>query len=303
MRVGVIGRFSPQRDATLGAIVDAAASRGHDVVVLDVARLITGPVDFSPTTGHLSLGDVDVDLDSLDVLWLGPLPSASARLAPDDVTLRAADVDVLRKRQAARHALGWSIAFVAEARGVPVLSSPSRARPFDHKPFQLAALAAAGVAVPATAVADRAHDNDNDGIVKPVIGGPVVAAGTVADVAGVPVIRQPRLRGRHLRLAVADGVVVAAGAMALEDDVIDSRASTRPWQAVAVDAALQGLGERCARVCAFDVCAIDVVDTVDGPVVLDVNRTPQLMDLASVCAVDIAGRCVDLLERRCVPAP
>jgi len=298
MRVGVIGRFSPWRDATLGAIVDTATSRGHDIVVLDIARLITGPIDFSPLTGRLTLGDIDVDLDSLDALWLGPLPSASARLAPDDGTLRAADVDVLRKRQAARHGLGWSIALCAEARGVPVLSSPSRARPFDHKPFQLAALHAAGVAVPDTVVADRARGDDDDGIVKPVLGGPVMTTHAVADVAGAPMLRQPRLRGRQRRLAVIDGVVVAAAAMELEDDVIDSRASARPWQAVAVDAALQTLGERSARTCAFDVCAIDVVDTVDGPVVLDVNRTPQLMDLASLCDVDIAGHCVDLLDRR-----
>lgn len=222
MRVGVIGRFSPWRDATLGAIVDAAHARGHDVVVLDIAGLVAGPVDFAPTTGHLSLGDVDVTLDSLDALWLGPLPSASARLAPDDVTLRAADVDVLLKRQAARHGLGWSIALCAEARGVPVLSSPSRARPFDHKPFQLAALHAAGVAVPATDVADRADDDHNDRIIKPVIGGPVIAADGFTDVDGVPVLRQPRLRGRQLRLAVVDGVVVAAAAITA-DDVIDSR--------------------------------------------------------------------------------
>lgn len=302
MRVGVIGRFSPVRDTTLGAIVDTAVARGHDVVVLDIARLITGPVAFSPLTGRLLLGDVDVDLDSLDALWLGPLPSTSARLAPDGMAMRARDFDGLQKRQTARHALGWSIALCAEARGVPVLSSPSRARPFDHKPFQLAALHAAGVAVPATVVADRVHDND-DGIVKPVLGGPVVGARTVTDVAGVPMVRQPRLRGHHLRLAVIDGVVVAAAALALEDGVLDSRASSRPWRPVPVDAALQELGGRCARTCALDVCAIDVVDTDDGPVVLDVNRTPQLMDLADICAVDIAGRCVDLLERSCGTTP
>jgi glutathione synthase/RimK-type ligase-like ATP-grasp enzyme len=302
MRVGVIGRFSPQRDATLGALVDATAARGHDVVVLDIARLITGPVAFSPTNGHLILGDVEVHLDALDALWLGPLPAASARVAPDDVTLRTADVDVLRKRQAARHALGWSIALCAEARGVPVLSSPSRARPFDFKPFQLAALHAAGVAVPATDVADRADDDHNDRIIKPVIGGPVIAADGFTDVDGVPVLRQPRLRGRQLRLAVVDGVVVAAAAITA-DDVIDSRQSARPWRPVTIDAALQDLGARCARVCHFDVCAIDVVDTTAGLVVLDVNRTPQLMDLAHICAVDIAGRCVDLLERRCIRAP
>ncbi len=301
MRVGVLGRFSPRRDATLGALVDAAGARGHDVVVLDIARLITGPVSFVPATGRLVLGDVAVDLDALDALWLGPLPSASARLAPDGVMMAATDVDVLAKRQAARHALGWSIALCAEARGVPVVSSPSVARPFDHKPFQLAALAAAGLPIPPTVVGDdrrEADRDDADGIVKPVIGGPVVATDAHNDVAGVPVLRQPLLRGRQLRLAVIDGVVVAAAALGLEDGVVDSRLSARPWSAIVVDAALQDLGARCARVCGFDVCAIDIVDSDGGLVVLDVNRTPQLMDLAAVCGVDVAGLGVDLLERR-----
>lgn len=300
MRFGVLGRFSPRRDATLGAVVDAAMARGHDIVVLDIGRLIAGPVAFSPLTGELRLG-VSLVLDELDALWLGPLPSAWARLAPDDVVIPAGHFDVLAKQQAARHALGWSIALCAEARGVPVLSSPSRARPFDHKPFQLAALHAAGVTVPATVVADHDHDllsDEIDGIVKPVIGGPVVLAEVHRDGAGVPVLRQPRLSGRQLRVAVIDGVVVAAAALALEDGVLDSRESAQPWSPVVIDEALQTLGARCARVCAFDVCAIDVVETDAGLVVLDVNRTPELMDLGAVCGVDVAGRCVDTLEKR-----
>jgi glutathione synthase/RimK-type ligase-like ATP-grasp enzyme len=303
MRIGVIGRFSPLRDASLGAIVDTASARGHEVVVLDIAALVTGPVDFSPTTGRLTLGDAALELGDLDVLWLGPLPSASARLIPEDGVLRGVDIDVLRRRQAARHALGWSIALVAEARGVPVLSSPSRARPFDFKPFQLSALAAAGITVPFTRVSDHADkDGVGDGIVKPVVGGPVVVAGASIDVAGVPTIHQPRLGARQLRLAVVDGGVVAAGAI-VADDVIDSRVSVRPWRAISVDVALQDLGERCARACAFDVCAIDVVDGDGDLVVLDVNRTPQFMDLAALCDVDIAGCCVDLLERRGARSP
>ena len=303
MRFGFIGRFSPLRDATLGAIVDTAIARGHDVVVLDIAALVTGPFDFSPTTGQLTLGDAVLELGELDALWLGPLPSASARLIPEDGLLRGVDLDVVRRRQAARHALGWSIALVAEARGVSVLSSPSRARPFDFKPFQLSALAAAGLTVPVTRVSDHANEGDiGDGIVKPVVGGPVLMAGASIDVAGVPMIRQPRLGARQLRLAVVDGVVVAAGAI-VADDVLDSRSSVRPWRAISVDVALQDLGERCARACAFDVCAIDVVDDDSGLVVLDVNRTPQFMDLAALCGVDIAGSCVDLLERRGARSP
>lgn len=305
MRLGVPGRFSPHRDATLGAVVDAARRRGHEVVVLDIARLVSGPVAFEPTTGRLRLGPVGVgvvvDLDDLDVLLLGPLPSASARLAPPGAVLDADAFDVLAKRQAARHALAWSIALSAEARGVPVVSSPSRARPFDHKPFQVAALHAAGVAVPDMLVVDHDSDDgddDDDAIVKPVIGGPVVLARDHVFVAGAPVLRQPRLRGRQLRLAVVGGEVIAVGGLDIDDGVVDGRLSQSPWRSVGVTPALKDLGLTCARTCAFDLCAIDAVDTGEALVVLDVNRTPQLMDLAALTGVDIAGAVVRLLERR-----
>jgi hypothetical protein len=307
MRMGVVGRFSPQRDPTLGAIVETARTRGHDVVVLDIATFVRGPCRFEPLTGRLWLGGDPVVLRSLDVLWLGPLPSASAQLASSAQRLTADAWDVLAKHQAARHALAWSIACCAEAASVPVLSSPTRARPFDHKPFQLAALAAAGIAVPPTIVSDRFPDVvDDDGcdarrvaqIHKPVIGGVVVSASSGNDLDGVLWMRQPRLTGRQLRVVVVDRVVVAAAAIELEEGCLDGRHSASPWVPIELAPAVSDVFSRCALVCGFDLCAIDAVDTIDGVVILDVNRTPQVMDLAVVCGVDIAGHCVDLLEAR-----
>ena len=77
-----------------------------------------------PDGQTLKLEVLDVEWDhalganDLDALLLGPLPSASARLAPDDAVLRAADVDVLQKRQAARHALGVVNARPGDGRGL-----------------------------------------------------------------------------------------------------------------------------------------------------------------------------------------
>jgi hypothetical protein len=304
-QIGVVGRFSPQRDQTLGAIVDTARARGHDVVVIDIADVVRGPCRLVPTSATLCLGEGEaIELGRLDVLYLGPLPSASARLAPSGQPLRSEAWDVLHKQQAARHVFGWSIAYCAEAAGVPVLSSPTKARPFDHKPFQLAALAAAGIAVPPTIVGDHDDDDDDDDdddrerIVKPLLGGPVVVSSLYGPVAGAPMLWQPRLQGAQLRLAVVGGVVVAAASLTLEEGCVDSRLSASVWEPTTVTSALGALGARCAEVCAYDVCAIDAVETAAGVVVLDVNRTPQLLDLTVECGIDIAGRCVDLLEAR-----
>jgi glutathione synthase/RimK-type ligase-like ATP-grasp enzyme len=320
VRLAVFGRRRPAADATLGAVIATATARGHDAVVLDIADFISGPLCFWPEHGHLQLGDVDVDLASLDVMVLGPLPSAFARTAPGHVMLRSDEHDALQKAQAARHQLAWSIAHDVEARGVPVLSSPSRARHFDFKPLQVATLARAGVAVATTVITDHAHErsaadddddaDDDDVITKPVVGGEVLVGARLT--SGVPAIVQPRLRGTQLRLAVVGGRVVAVGAIDLDGDdagddagndagVVDVRLSTQAWRHTPITAALAALGQRCALLCAFDVCAVDVIATADGPVVLDVNRTPQLMDLAAACDVDVAAAIVDLLERRARP--
>lgn len=302
MRLAVFGRRRPIPDPTLDAVIIAARARGHDTVVLDIADFVSGPVAFRPTTGSLHLGGVHLNLDDLDVMLLGPLPSAFARTAPAHVVARADDHDARQKAQAARHHLAWSIACDVEARGIPVLSSPTRARPADAKPLQLALLARAGVAVPDTLVTDHDDNNDdNDVIGKPVVGGEVQRGHR--PVAGVPSLVQPRLTGTQLRLAVVDGAVIAVGAIDFGDDddddgIVDVRRSVQTWRRAPITAELSALGRRCAAVCAFDVCAIDVVATSTGLVVLDVNRTPQLMDLAAACDVDIAGAIVDLLEAR-----
>ncbi len=307
MRVAVFGRRRPIPDPTLDAVIIAARARGHDTVVLDIADFVSGPVAFRPHTGSLHLGGVHLNLDDLDVMLLGPLPSAFARTAPAHVIARADEHDARQKAQAARHHLAWSIACDVEARGIPVLSSPTRARPADAKPLQLALLARAGVAVPDTLVADhdnndQNHDDDNNDVIsKPVVGGEVQVGRHL--LAGVPSMVQPRLTGTQLRLAVVDGVVNAVGAIDFGDDdddtgVVDVRRSAQAWRRSLITAELSALGRRCAAVCAFDICAIDVVATSTGLVVLDVNRTPQLMDLAAACDADIAGAVVDLLEAR-----
>jgi glutathione synthase/RimK-type ligase-like ATP-grasp enzyme len=305
VRLAVFGRFSPVADATVAAIADAAAARGHDVVRLDIAVIITGPVALDPTSGAVVIGGAAVDLADVDAMFLGPLPSAWARVTPpgEDPAASIRALDERRVAQASRASVAWSVALIAEALGVAVVSSPSRARPYDHKPFQMAALARAGLRIPRTRVGD--HDDvagDGDVVSKPVVGGPVDVGALHR--AGRPMLVQERLRGRQLRLAVVDGVVVAAGAIDLDDDElamsVDVRRSDKSWSPLVVDDRLAHVGGAAAACCCFDLCAIDMIDEHGGGglVVVDVNRTPQLLDLQDDCGADIVGAAVDLLERR-----
>jgi len=301
MRLLVFGRFSPRNDPTLQAVVDVARARAHVVHVADIHAFVTGPVRWSPAAGRLVLGDLDIGVDDVDVVLLGPLPSAFARTSPPGTRLTADEHDRLQKIQAGRHQLAWSIVLDLEARGVPVLSLPTMSHPFDHKPLQLAALARAGVRVPETVVADS-DVLDGDWLSKPVVGGAVDVDHVVAAVAGVPRLVQRVVQGRQLRVACVGGVVVAAGA------VVDVHGSdvVGDWRgrddvgfvAVEVDEALRALARCVFQVCHFEVCALDVIVADDGLVLLEANRTPQLMDLARDLGVDVAGAVVDLCEAR-----
>jgi len=310
MRLLVVGRFSPRADPTLQAVVDAAVARGHVVHAADIAAFVTGPVCYRPhdvtsrnMDGRLVLGALDIVAADIDVVLLGPLPSAFARTSPPGVMLTSEAHDALQKAQAARHALAWSIACDLEARGVPVLSSPTRSPPFDHKPLQLAALARAGVRVPETIVTD-AEPASSGWLSKPVVGGAVDVDRAVAAVAGVPRLVQRVVHGRQLRVACVGGVVVAAGAVvdAAGADVVGDwrgRADVGFVDVTAdieVDDALRVMAKTVFEVCHFEVCALDVIVGADGLVLLEANRTPQLLDLQVALGVDIAGAVVDRCE-------
>jgi hypothetical protein len=297
MRLLLVGRFSPSAwaDDTLVAVAGAARAAGDDVVCADTARFVRGPVSFSPHTGVWRLGDVTVRPDDVDVALLGRLPSAFARTSAPGTVRDVEEHDRRQKQQAARHQLAWSMVRDLEARGVPVLSSPTRARPFDDKPLQLAALIRAGVPVPETTIDDDDDDDDDDNVSKPILGG-VVTFGRSSGVPGQPRLRQRRLRGRQLRLAVVGGEIVAAGAIDVDGDW---RSSALPFVPVAVTPALIDLAATVTATCHFDVCAIDLVDDAQrGLCVLEANRTPALLDLAHDLDVDIAAAIVALLRYR-----
>ena len=319
MRVAVFSRRTPEPDPQcdrLGAGLEAA---GHDVVHCDVLAFARGAVSFDPLAGLVVFDDTALDPATLDAVVLGPLPAAIGRTAQTGTNL-SADEHLARARvHGERYALAWSIVLDWERRGVPVLSSPSRARPFDHKPFQLAALAP-HVPVPRTLVASdvaamRAFvDVVGECVVKPVTGGPARAFDPAAPPSvrpGVPVLVQERVRGQDIRAVVVGDEVVAVAAFdpGSEDAVVDVRErdawkdGSGRWVPVD-DSAVIAAARTAATVCGFDFAGVDVKRGVDGRiVVLEVNRTPIVLDLEDDLGAPITERFVALVEQRAAMRP
>jgi glutathione synthase/RimK-type ligase-like ATP-grasp enzyme len=276
-------------------------------------------VSFDPLEGLLIADEVALDPSTVDAVVLGPLPAAVGRTAVSGTDL-SADEHYARARTAGeRHALAWSIVLDWERRGIPVVSSPSRARPYDHKPFQLAALATR-VPVPralvtADAAALRAFaEGAGPCVIKPVSGGPARAYDPEKPLVlrpGEPVLVQERVRGQDIRAVVVgeDVVAIAAFDPATGDDIVDVRerpawrAGTGRW--VPVDAsAVAGVARRAALACAYDFAAVDLKRRADGSVVvLEVNRTPVVLDLEDDLGAPITQRFVTHVERRVAERP
>lgn len=319
LKVAVFSRRTPDPDPQCDRLAAGLETAGHEVIHVDVLAFARGTVSFDPTAGLVVVDDTALDPGTIDAVVLGPLPAAIGRTAPTGTNL-AADEHLARARvHGERHALAWSIVLDWERRGVPVLSSPSRARPFDHKPFQLAALAPR-VPVPRTLVtADAAAmrafvDVVGDCVVKPVTGGPARAYDPAAPLPlrpGVPVLLQERMRGQDIRAVVVGDDVVAVAAFDPDagDVVVDVRErdawkdGSGRWVPVDV-AAVVDAARTAAAICAFDFAGIDLKRGDDGQiVVLEANRTPLVLDLEDDLAAPITERFVALVEQRATMRP
>ncbi|MDP2342413.1 MAG: hypothetical protein Q8O67_15765 [Deltaproteobacteria bacterium] len=299
VKLAIFARRRPQPEPQCDRFRSEALQRGHEVRDADVAAFVSGPIQLDIDVdigGPILIGGVRVD--DVDAVILGPLPGPAARTSPPGVMLSSSEHAALTTRQYERHALAWSIVTELEARGVAVFSSPTRARPFDFKPAQLMALARAGLPVPPTRITD-VDGPAGDDVDKPIAGGPVRSAGAL--VRGAPVIRQARLRGVDLRAVVVGDQVVALGRFPGDDDVIDLR--ERPafadgsgrWEHDDDDVAAS-LALRAARVCQCDFAAVDLKRSARGLTILEVNRTPVVLDIEDDVGVPIAALFIDWVE-------
>jgi hypothetical protein len=325
VKVAVFSRRTPEADPQCDRLGAGLAQAGHDVVFVDIAAFVRGSVSFDPAGGLAVVDDVALDPGGLDAVVLGPLPGAVAWTAPATTRLTAEEHMARARAHGERHALAWSVVLDWERRGVPMVSSPSLARPFDHKPFQLASLSRV-VPVPRTLVtgdagAARAFaELVVEAVVKPVTGGAARAFDPALVRGGLPLIVQERVRGHDVRAVVVGDEVVAVGAFdpAAVDAGGEADGNSLPldvreraaWKDgtgryLPIDAGvIVDVARRAARACCFDFAAVDLKQRADGSVVvLEVNRTPLVCDLEDDLGAPITERFVSFVEQRAAMRP
>ncbi|MGV8961015.1 MAG: 30S ribosomal protein S6--L-glutamate ligase [Stenotrophomonas sp.] len=100
--------------------------------------------------------------------------------------------------------------------------------------------------------------------------------------------------GADLRcLVVGDQVVASMRRQAAEGDFRSNLHAGGSAQQVVASRAEQQVAVRSAKALGLGVAGVDLIRSARGPLVLEVNSTPGLEGVESVCGVDVAGRIIE----------
>jgi ribosomal protein S6--L-glutamate ligase len=105
-------------------------------------------------------------------------------------------------------------------------------------------------------------------------------------------------RGRDLRALVVGGEVV--GAMRRTARAGEFRSNLHrggAGQAVALDESYQRAAIAAARIIGLEVAGVDILESSDGPRVIEVNSSPGLRGIEQATEVDVAARIIEHAER------
>ncbi|HEV8245328.1 MAG TPA: RimK family alpha-L-glutamate ligase [Polyangiaceae bacterium] len=105
-------------------------------------------------------------------------------------------------------------------------------------------------------------------------------------------------RGRDLRAFVVDGKVVAAVSRSATGDEFRSNVHRGGRTAkVELDVSLEHTAVSAAKVMGLEVAGVDMVESDDGPQVLEVNSSPGLEGIEQASGIDVASFVIERLER------
>ncbi|MBA2770375.1 MAG: ATP-grasp domain-containing protein [Sporichthyaceae bacterium] len=201
------------------------------------------------------------------------------RLLRTDTLMPEADLYVLKSHTEA----ALSVAGVLHDHGAVLLNSFPACMFAQDKITATARLRAAGVAAPATWVTgdlSRAEELLEVGplIVKPHRGhrgAHVHLVRTPAELADLPPVPAPAVVQRYVPGPGEDLKVYVAGEQVFAvRKPFDVESFTRPGRPVAVSREVRDLAAKVRSVFGLDLFGVDVIESPDGPVVVDVNYFP-----------------------------
>ncbi|MBT8256558.1 MAG: RimK family alpha-L-glutamate ligase, partial [Bacteroidia bacterium] len=105
-------------------------------------------------------------------------------------------------------------------------------------------------------------------------------------------------KGCDLRVIVVDGKVVAA--MKRQSQEGDFRSNLHRGgtsEVIELTQKEESVALRAAKALRLGVCGVDILQTNNGPVVLEVNSTPGLEGIETTTGIDIAEKIIHFIER------
>lgn len=287
-------------DPHVDIVARGVRARGGDPAVVDFAdapaRLELG---FVGARGRLRLPDGDRELARVRaVYWrTANATRASPRLRPD-------------LREFAERETRWALESMLMQLPARLVNAPPAVAAHRCKPVQSARVAALGVAVPATLVANdpaaiREFCGEHPGgvVVKPIGGGAYVRRLTAADLErddsmrASPMQYQQYVPGDDLRIYVVGERVFAGRIVTADPDRVDFRTDpTHRSEPLALTDAEQATCRAIARTLDLALAGIDVRRDPSGRWhFLEANPSPMFLRFAADTGHPIADALVDLL--------
>jgi len=279
---------------TTRRIMEAGASRGHNVRVLDPLRC---EMHLDGKRAHLFYERAE--LPATDVV----VPRIATSIAP----------------------YGLSVLNQFELRGTPVLNGSGAIATARNKMRCLQLLAAHGIPIPSTVMASTAsdlramvalvggvpvlvkvlHGNDRQGVmVCQSLQSMESALEALIGLGHTLLIQRYVLdrKGRDIRALVVGGAVVAAARRRPKMNKL-ARTLVRGAKLDRVELApeFQAMAVEAARIVGLEVAAVDMLDLTDGPRIFEVNASPGLKELEEVSHADLAEEIVLHAERAAIP--
>ncbi len=106
-------------------------------------------------------------------------------------------------------------------------------------------------------------------------------------------------RGRDVRaLVVGDRVVAAMRRSAVGDEFRSNVHRGGTVEGIALDPAYERAAVRSAQIMGLRVAGVDMLESDDGPLVMEVNSSPGLQGIEAATKLDVAGAIIDYIDNQ-----